>query len=75
MTDIRNGSAKAYGKALEKRAELYHSGLEGVIEVEPLPSQPTLLYFSDIKEDVHDWENEGLCRFYGLEGVVVKEKK
>lgn len=75
MTDLRNGSAKAYGKALEKRAELYHSGLEGVIEVEPLPSQPTLLYFSDIKVDAHDWENEGLCRFYGLEGVVVKEKK
>ena len=74
IADIQNGNAKAYGKALEKRAELYRSGLEGVIEVEPLPARPALLYFSDIKGDVHDWENEGLCRFYGLEGVVVKEK-
>ena len=73
LTDLGNGSAKAYGEALGKRAELYHSGNKGVIEVEPLPAQPVLLYFSDIKEDVQDWENRGLCRFYGLEGVRVKD--
>lgn len=38
-----------------------------------MPAQPVLLYFSDIKEDVLDWENRGLCRFYGLEGVRVKD--
>lgn len=72
LVDLGSGSAKAYGEVLERRAELYHSGEQGVIEVEPLPAKPTLLYFSDIKEDVHDWENQGLCRFYGLEGVMVK---
>lgn len=70
--DLLNGSAQDYGEALEKRAELYRSGTKGIIEVEPLPAQPALLYFSDIKEDMHDWENEGVSRFYGLEGVVVK---
>lgn len=72
ITDLRNGSARAYGETLEKRSELYHSGAKGVIEVEPLPTHPALLYFSDIKENIHDWENEGLCRFYGLEGVAVR---
>lgn len=74
IVDLGNGSAKAYGEALKSRSERYHSGEEGVIEVEPLPARPTLLYFSDIKEDVHDWENQGLCRFYGLEAVKVKGK-
>ncbi len=71
--DLLNGSAKEYGEALKKRGELYRSGAKGVIEVEPLPCQPALLYFSDIKEDREDWENRGLCRFYGLDGVVVKK--
>lgn len=74
MADLLNGSAKEYGKALEERAELYRSSPEGVVEVEPLPSRPELLFFSDIKEDMRDWENEGLCRFYGLEGVAVKKQ-
>lgn len=73
MTDLMNGSAKAYGDALKERAELYNSGEKNIV-VEPLPSQPELLYFSDIKSDPADWENRGLCRFYGLESVVVESK-
>lgn len=73
LTDIFSGSAKAYGDALEERATLYNSG-ECIVEVEALPSQPQLLYFSDIKSDTEDWENRGLCRFYGLEAVKVKEQ-
>ncbi len=72
LTDILNGSAKEYGDALAQRAELYHSG-SSEVEVEKLPVQPQLLYFSDIKSDPNDWENRGLCRFYGLKSVVVKE--
>lgn len=68
VTDIVNGNAKAYGDALKERMELYNSG-EKNIEVRPLPCQPELLYFSDIKEDPEDWENKGICRFYGLESV------
>ena len=71
LTDLANGSAKAYGDALEERMEIYHSGEKNVV-VEPLPTQPQLIFFSDIKEDPEDWENRGLCRFYGLDSVRVE---
>ena len=74
FTDLVNGSAKAYGQALEERSVLYNSG-EKDIMVEPLPAQPVLLYFSDITTDKEDWQNRGLCRYYGLNSVVVQEKK
>lgn len=72
LTDLGNGSARAYGQALEERISLYQSGEKNIV-VEPLPEQPVLLYFSDIKPDPEDWENKGVCRFYGLESVRVKE--
>ena len=73
LTDLANGSAKAYGDALEERMEIYQSGEKDVV-VEPLPAQPKLLYFSDIKEDPEDWENRGLCRFYGIDSVRIERK-
>ena len=73
MKDLANGSAKAYGDAMKERAVLYNSGEKDVV-VEPLPVQPALLYFSDIKEDPEDWENRGLCRFYGIDSVRVESK-
>lgn len=73
MTDLVNGSAKAYGEAHKERMVLYESGEKNVV-VEELPSQPALLYFSDIKEDPGDWENRGLCRFYGLDSVQVESE-
>lgn len=73
MTDLLSGDAKAYGDALKERTALYHSGEKNIV-VAPLPTQPELLYFSDIKEDPQDWENNGLCRFYDLESVVVDAK-
>lgn len=73
LTDLSNGNAKAYGDTLKARMEIYRGAGEGIIEVEPLPAQPVLLYFSDIKEDPEDWENKGLARYYGFEGVAVKK--
>lgn len=73
VTDLVNGNAKAYGDALGKRMEQYQSGEKNIV-VDPLPCQPELLYFSDIKEDPEDWENRGICRFYGLESVQVRDK-
>ena len=70
LTDIFNGSAREYGDALKERIDLYNSGGR-TVEVEALPSQPELLYFSDIKPEPEDWENRGLCRFYGLDSVKV----
>lgn len=71
VTDLANGSAKAYSEARKARVALYESGEKNVI-VEELPSQPALLYFSDIKKDPEDWENQGLCRFYRLDSVRVQ---
>lgn len=72
VTDLRNGSAKAYGEALAQRAELYNSDAQGILEVEPLPAEPALLYFSDITTDADNWQNKAVARFYGKEGVVVR---
>jgi hypothetical protein len=70
LTDIANGSAKEYGDVLKARIEIYHSG-EKDVTVSPLTAWPELLYFSDIKEDTEDWENRGLCRYYGIDSVRV----
>lgn len=72
VTDLCNGNARAYGDALARRTELYNSDVQGIIEVEPLPVQPALLYFSDIKPEADSWENAGLARYYQKEGVVLK---
>lgn len=75
LTELSNGNAKAYGDAMRARMEIYRNAPEeGIIEVDPLPVQPQLLYFSDIKEDPQDWENRGLSRYYGFEAVKVRKK-
>lgn len=73
ITDLTNGSAKAYGDTLKERAKIYQ-GTEKNVVVQPLPTNPALLYFADIEENPDDWKNKGLCRFYGLESVVVQQK-
>lgn len=72
VVDLTNGSAASYAAAREERIAKYLSKPEGVLEIEAIEAQPSLLFFSDVKEDVNDWENQGLCRFYGLEAVKVK---
>lgn len=72
IVDLTNGSAKAYGDALAERAELYNSGEKNIV-VQPLPTKPELLYFSDIDEDPEGWENRGMCKYYGLESVRVEK--
>jgi len=73
MTDLLNGSAQKYGETLAKRAELYNSGEKDIV-VEPLEVEPQLLYFSDISTDPEDWQNRGLCRYYGLDSVRKRKK-
>ena len=73
ITDLANGSARAYGEARKERLKVYESGKKDVV-VRELPTQPELLYFSDIKEDPEDWENRGLCKFYGFDSVRVQKE-
>lgn len=75
LTDICNGNAKLYHDTLVERTELYYSSKEKIVEVESLPVEPQLLFFSDISTDVNDWENQGVARYLGIEGVVRKPKE
>lgn len=73
ITDLANGSAAAYGKARMERIAEYEGNNKDVV-VKSLPAQPALLYFSDISEDPKNWENRGLCKFYGLDSVVREDE-
>lgn len=68
VTDVMNGTAKAYGEAHMERIEQYTSGKKDIV-VKPLSEKPALLFFSDISEDAGNWENKGVCRFYELDSV------
>lgn len=71
VVDLSNGSAKEYYAVQCARSALYRE-CDGVVIVDPLPTRPTLLFFSDITTDQNDWQNRGLSRYLGIEGVVVK---
>lgn len=72
VRELVTGEAKQYGETLEKRTKVYHSGEKNLI-VDKLPVQPPLLYTTDIQSDPQDWENLGVCRFFGLESVQTKK--
>ena len=71
--DCLNGSAAAYAETMQSRADLYQEGKGQFVEVEPLKEKPELLFFSDITPDANDWTNNGVARFYWLEGVAVRK--
>lgn len=73
LTDIVNGSAAAYGNAMQERIKIYNASVGSDVEVEPLPAMPELLCTADISQDSEDWLNQGLCRFYELKSVRVSE--
>lgn len=73
MTDLLDGSAKAYGDAHKARAEVLNdSSVQGEIVFDKLPAEPGLLYFSDITPDPASWENEAMARYYHKESIVRK---
>ena len=73
ITDLVSGDATEYQKQMDARLEIMYSGKSGVLELEPLTVHPKLLYFSDITTDVNAWENDGMKRFLGVDGVVLKD--
>ena len=73
ITDLADGSARAYGEARKERIAVYESGERDVV-VKELPAQPELLYFSDIQEDPEFWENKGMCKFYGFDSVRLQKE-
>lgn len=76
LVDLRNGSAKQYCNELSDRIPLYRNAKEGdLVEVQALTVEPTLLYFSDVKDNPEDWENRAIGRYYGVDFRVVKKAK
>ena len=74
MIDIMNGSAKEYSEALNERVELYRSGEKNVV-VKRVPTEPVLLFFTDINGDYNEWIRNAICKYYGLESLEVEEDK
>ncbi len=73
VTDLRNGSAKAYGDALKERAAILKAAEEDAeLVFEALPAQPRLLYFDDITKEKDDWENRAVSRYYNVRSVALK---
>lgn len=73
ITDLANGSARAYGEARKERIAVFESGEKDVV-VKRLPVKPELLYFSDIQEDPEFWENKGMCKFYGFDSIRLQKE-
>ena len=40
-----------------------------------LENQPELLFFSDIKPDSSDWENNAIAKYFDLKEVIWKPRK
>lgn len=74
LTDLTSGTAERYGMEQQERTQRYHDKSEKELIVEPLSVHPALLFFSDIESDAGDWKNQGVCRYYGIDSVAVKEK-
>lgn len=73
MQELLDGSAMIYGEEQRERNVQYRNEGTGTIEVDKLSKQPSLLFFSDISEDPKDWKNQGVCRFFGLDAVVISK--
>ncbi len=75
LTDLADGTAEKYGEEQQERIQRYHDETGQELTVAPLSAEPTLLFFLDIEENPQDWKNQGICRYYGLESLRVKEEE
>ncbi len=73
MTDLLNGSAKAYGEAYKERTRILLDDSVKDVVFEKLPSEPQLLFFSDLTDSMDSWENKAVAKYYGKNSVVVKK--
>lgn len=73
MTDLLNGSARAYGEAYEERTKILLDDTVKDVVFEKLPAEPELLFFSDLTDDKDSWENKAVAKYYGKDSVVVKK--
>lgn len=75
ITDLVNGKARGFAQEMEDRIEVYKASQGGQVVVEELYNQPELLFFSDVKTDSEDWENQGVAKYYGLASVLMQKRE
>lgn len=73
LGELRSGEAQAYyAQALERQAILEDPAVQDCVFA-PFRETPWLLYFGDMTEDPHSYENEDTATFYGKHTIVVKD--
>ena len=72
LGELRSGEAQAYyAQALERQAILEDPAVQDCVFT-PFRENPWLLYFGDMTDDPHSYENEDTATFYGKHSIVVK---
>ncbi len=71
VEDLMNGSAAAYGEAMEERFAVLRDDTVKDAVFEQLPAEPVLLFFEDMTGDPEHWKNKAVSRYYGKDSVVV----
>lgn len=72
---LLNGEAELYHQQMLERVALYEDPTLTRVEVPPLIKKPAVLFNNDITEDMGDWRNEMIVKFYRKESIVIKVKE
>ena len=72
MNSLVSGEAEQYDKEIQARMKVYEDDKIKNVEFDELTVKPRLLFFSDIKEDENNWENQQAALFYNKTKVKLK---
>ena len=68
---LRSGEARAYAACGRQRLEQLHDPAVRNAVLEPFPSQPYVLFLSDVTPNPEDWRNVAVAEYYNKESVVL----
>jgi len=73
LGELRSGEAQDYyAQALERQTVLENPAVKDCV-FSPFRENPYLLFFGDMTDDPHSYENEDTATFYDKQSIVVKE--
>lgn len=70
LSSLRSGEAQAWHDSALRRFAVLNDESISAARIEPYPSQPYLLFYSDIVDDPEGWENQDMADFYGKDFVT-----
>lgn len=71
MREIVEGTAIAYGEAMDARFDTIHCNSSPDISVNEIDAKSEILCFDDITTDSSDWKNLSMSEYYGKESIVI----